>query len=248
MLYPPQEREIITAGGCGGKISRSPIPSLTRLASCQPTLPAGSPSARAQETEHAVQKSFASSSRSGFDPRNPLCKRHGDSGNCRRTGRPAQAAAVPAAQLLGISIAEGPTRLVDIDGLRQLIIDGTYSDEKTRDLTGQVQYQSDPPGIVAIDSAGVVTPLADGTTTVTATAAGGQKTQTSLSVVGRGAAPTINFASQVVPVFTKAGCNAGSCHGKLSGQNGFRLSLLGFYPHDDDGFLGEGRSGTTAVP
>ncbi len=40
-----------------------------------------------------------------------------------------------------------------------------------------------------------------------------------------------------MPVFTKAGCNAGSCHGKLSGQNGFRLSLLGFYPHDDYDFL-----------
>jgi hypothetical protein len=43
----------------------------------------------------------------------------------------------------------------------------------------------------------------------------------------------INFANQIVPIFTKAGCNAGGCHGKASGQNGFKLSLLGFEPGED---------------
>ena len=43
----------------------------------------------------------------------------------------------------------------------------------------------------------------------------------------------INFANQIVPIFTKAGCNAGGCHGKSSGQNGFKLSLLGFEPSED---------------
>src|SRR5213080_3985095 len=43
----------------------------------------------------------------------------------------------------------------------------------------------------------------------------------------------INFANQIVPIFTKAGCNAGGCHGKSSGQNGFKLSLLGFEPTED---------------
>src|SRR2546421_9302604 len=50
------------------------------------------------------------------------------------------------------------------------------------------------------------------------------------------AAPTtrpINFPNQIVPIFTKAGCNAGGCHGKSSGQNGFKLSLLGFEPSED---------------
>ena len=40
----------------------------------------------------------------------------------------------------------------------------------------------------------------------------------------------INFANQVVPIFTKLGCNCGGCHGKIAGQNGFRLSLLGLRP------------------
>ena len=43
----------------------------------------------------------------------------------------------------------------------------------------------------------------------------------------------INFANQIVPIFTKLGCNCGGCHGKSGGQNGFALSLLGFVPELD---------------
>ena len=43
----------------------------------------------------------------------------------------------------------------------------------------------------------------------------------------------INFTNQIVPIFTKAGCNSGGCHGKSGGQNGFKLSLLGFEPAED---------------
>ena len=39
----------------------------------------------------------------------------------------------------------------------------------------------------------------------------------------------VSFVNDVVPVLTKAGCNAGVCHAKAGGgQNGFQLSLLGF--------------------
>jgi demethoxyubiquinone hydroxylase (CLK1/Coq7/Cat5 family) len=43
----------------------------------------------------------------------------------------------------------------------------------------------------------------------------------------------VNFPNQIVPIFTKFGCNGGGCHGKIAGQNGFRLSLLGFEPRED---------------
>ncbi|MEO2009451.1 MAG: DUF1549 domain-containing protein [Pirellulaceae bacterium] len=43
----------------------------------------------------------------------------------------------------------------------------------------------------------------------------------------------IYFASDVVPILTKLGCNSGACHGKATGQNGFKLSLLGFEPELD---------------
>src|SRR4051794_25200721 len=42
-----------------------------------------------------------------------------------------------------------------------------------------------------------------------------------------------DFATRVVPVLTKAGCNAGSCHGAALGRGGFRLSLLGYDPEVD---------------
>lgn len=44
----------------------------------------------------------------------------------------------------------------------------------------------------------------------------------------------INFVNDIVPILTKAHCNAGACHSKADvGQRGFRLSLLGFEPEDD---------------
>src|SRR5687767_9983520 len=42
-----------------------------------------------------------------------------------------------------------------------------------------------------------------------------------------------DFATRVVPALTKAGCNAGSCHGAALGRGGFRLSLLGYDPGAD---------------
>jgi hypothetical protein len=46
--------------------------------------------------------------------------------------------------------------------------------------------------------------------------------------------PPISFVNEIVPLLTKAGCNAGTCHAKAgNGQNGFQLSLLGFEPGED---------------
>jgi hypothetical protein len=57
----------------------------------------------------------------------------------------------------------------------------------------------------------------------------------SLATSGFAAEPErqLNFANDIVPIFTKASCNSGGCHGKSSGQNGFKLSLLGFEPQED---------------
>ena len=53
----------------------------------------------------------------------------------------------------------------------------------------------------------------------------------------------VSLVNDVVPVLTKAGCNAGTCHAKAgNGQNGFQLSLLGFEPKEDfEHLLKEGR-------
>src|SRR5688572_16343694 len=43
----------------------------------------------------------------------------------------------------------------------------------------------------------------------------------------------IYFGTDVVPILTKLGCNGGGCHGKATGQNGFKMSLFGFEPEAD---------------
>lgn len=44
----------------------------------------------------------------------------------------------------------------------------------------------------------------------------------------------LSFVNDVMPILTKAGCNAGACHAKaVTGQRGFRLSVLGFEPEED---------------
>lgn len=39
---------------------------------------------------------------------------------------------------------------------------------------------------------------------------------------------SLSFVNEIVPILTRYGCNSGGCHGKLAGQNGFRLSLRGY--------------------
>ena len=43
----------------------------------------------------------------------------------------------------------------------------------------------------------------------------------------------VDFANDLIPVFTKAGCNAAACHGAAIGRGGFKLSLYGGNPAAD---------------
>ena len=103
---------------------------------------------------------------------------------------------------------------------------------------------------MAVTPTGLVTPLGDGEATITATI-DGVKSEVKVTVTEYGVVQPINFANEIVPIFTKAGCNGGGCHGKSGGQNGFRLSLLGFEPQEDYEYLvkeGRGRRLSPASP
>jgi hypothetical protein len=120
------------------------------------------------------------------------------------------------------------------DARAQLLVHGPVSsDGATVDLTRSVRFEASQPGLVAIDPAGLVSPLASGTLTVTAVADGFAPAQIPVKVELSGVDELVNFPNQIVPIFTKFGCNGGGCHGKLAGQNGFRLSLLGSEPLED---------------
>ena len=43
----------------------------------------------------------------------------------------------------------------------------------------------------------------------------------------------LDFAQDIMPILTRQGCNSGGCHGRLDGQNGFKLSLFGYAPEAD---------------
>src|SRR5579862_5051391 len=47
------------------------------------------------------------------------------------------------------------------------------------------------------------------------------------------AGEAVRFDTQVMAVLSRAGCNAGACHGNLNGKNGFKLSLRGQDPAAD---------------
>jgi len=141
-------------------------------------------------------------------------------------------AAAVAAQAgeLGIQFRNGATNLVlnSKDARQQLL--ATVGE---RDVTREVTWSADPAGLVAVDKSGRVTPMADGEAVISAKASDGTAASFLVKVANSGQAAPIHFANQIVPIFTKNGCNGGGCHGKAAGQNGFRLSLLGFEPAED---------------
>ena len=137
------------------------------------------------------------------------------------------------------------------DGVQQLVVTSRGDDGREVDVTREVAYSAEPSGIVNVDSTGLVSPISEGDVVVRATNASGATAETPIRVTHIVNDLPINFSNEVVPLFTKHGCNGGGCHGKSSGQNGFRLSLLGFEPREDFEFLtkeGRGRRLFPAAP
>jgi hypothetical protein len=125
-----------------------------------------------------------------------------------------------------------PATLKGKDASLQLVATAVPSDKAPFDVTRSVTWTVEPASILIVSATGVATPLTDGTATVTATS-GDAKATASIIVSGSSAWRSANFTHEIVPLFTKYGCNGGGCHGKSEGQNGFKLSLLGFEPAED---------------
>jgi hypothetical protein len=157
-------------------------------------------------------------------------------------------------QAVTIDTGRGTTGIVSLagrDSAQQLVVTGQYSSGQHRDLTRSVKYSSQPEGIVAVDATGYATPLAEGETTIEVAAATGTTAQVKVKVTNLIHDTPVNFPNQITPLFTKYSCNGGGCHGKSGGQNGFRLSLLGFEPSEDFEWLvkeGRGRRLFPAAP
>ncbi len=99
-------------------------------------------------------------------------------------------------------------------------------------MTHQAQFHSSNPQIVAVDPTGLLLAEGNGAATIVVSAGGVEHT-VAVTVKGVAAAPAISFSQQVMPILSKAGCNAGACHGSQFGKGGFKLSVFGFAPADD---------------
>ena len=150
-----------------------------------------------------------------------------------------QVANVPAAmpEVVRLTVAPAEVTLVDRDDSAQLIVTAELADGSLRDVTAEAKVEMSQAGFVMVAEARVV-PIADGAGLLTvhwSPAAGGKTVEAKVPFTVAGLADDrfLNMTNDINPILSKHGCNSGGCHGKASGQNGFRLSLFGFDPMFD---------------
>ncbi len=114
---------------------------------------------------------------------------------------------------------------------QSVVVQATFADGITRDVTKEAVMTPANPALVRRDGA-TFHPVADGETSL-AVAFGGQAVSVPIKVTQAAVQPPISFRLDVMPIFLRAGCNTGSCHGAARGKDGFRLSLFGFDPEGD---------------
>ena len=131
-----------------------------------------------------------------------------------------------------VVIEPGDATLVGRRATRQLIASAMYADGSERDLTRALQWSSLNPEIAVVDAHGQVVPRADGEATIVARG-GSVDVQSKVKVSDMAAPAPVSFRRDVVPAFSQANCNMGSCHGTPTGKGGFRLSLRGYLPDQD---------------
>jgi hypothetical protein len=144
-------------------------------------------------------------------------------------------AVAPADQPVSIEVFPPRVQLDSSRDQQRLIVQAVHADGHTEDVTAVATAAAADARLAAIDRAAgtiVIRPLADGEAAIRIEHAGFAK-EIPLQVVSATSEPPLSFRRDVMPVFARAGCNMGSCHGAARGKDGFRLSLFGFDPAGD---------------
>jgi hypothetical protein len=130
-----------------------------------------------------------------------------------------------------LAILPGPVTLDGPESYQQLLAEAKL-DNHQEDWTRTAHWTSSLPAIATVDQTGLVRPVSDGETTITA-ASQGRTATIPVHVKNAHASHTWSFRNDVIPVMSKVGCNSGACHGAAAGKNGFKLTLRGYDPDQD---------------
>jgi hypothetical protein len=136
------------------------------------------------------------------------------------------ASAAPAAEW---TVAPREVVFKDAFDGRQLLVS-----EGDRDVTHAARYASSDEAVARVDGRGYLRPVGDGAARILVRG-GATELAVSVRVSGCRAGRAVDFKTEIEPMLSRLGCNSGGCHGKASGQNGFKLSLFGFdaaFDHD----------------
>jgi hypothetical protein len=115
---------------------------------------------------------------------------------------------------------------------QQLLVVDEDAGRVVADFTSTAKFASADAKVAIVDETGLVKPIGDGETTITATA-NGKSATAKVRVTNMKDAGPPNFRNDVMPILTRAGCNSGACHGALAGKGGLKLSLRGYDPEAD---------------
>lgn len=113
---------------------------------------------------------------------------------------------------------------------QMFVVQAAYADGITRDVTAEAKASLVNAALAKLEK-NALTPLADGATELKVEF-GGHTVGVPVKVTDAKKDRSISFKLDVMPIFMRAGCNQGGCHGAARGKDGFRLSLFGF---DADG-------------
>ncbi len=156
---------------------------------------------------------------------------------------------IPASVLAELRVSPTAVKIDRPEDSLQLLVSDVQP-VMTRDMTRAVTYEVLPPLIATVDAEGLVQPIAEGTTQLRIRAESVELT-VPITINGLNQPTPVSFQHEVQPILTKARCNSGGCHGKAEGQNGFKLSLLGFdngFDHDALTKEGKGRRLSVTAP
>ncbi|MBT3469292.1 MAG: hypothetical protein HN467_08215, partial [Opitutae bacterium] len=128
-------------------------------------------------------------------------------------------------KLVAVEVFPSKVSLETSSDHHKLVVLATYDDDTTRDVTLDATFSISDATTARLDRNGIF-PVKDGSTSVRVTFAG-RNVDVPITVKDASTPRNVSFRLDVMPVFMRAGCNTGSCHGSARGQDGFMLSLFG---------------------